>query len=360
MNFSFAGTARSDLLDWFAAGLRQALEEQGRCCLPEPADDVRLVLNLVTPEHPRPYRRKAQATFVVSVVETPGPVPDALVFGYPIMVRSLANLLIVLCGRPGQFTTHVVTLEQGCFAIPYAGDDAAYFAEVRRRVAPLADSNLVINNEFEPDLEEPLWAGDEITRSIHRAGRKLADMNLLPAPFPIQEILPERDMRHVQRLYGIGGLSYGNLSARKDRRRFWMSASGVNKADLREVGQHVLLIKGYDPQRNAMVLSVPPHVRPRRVSVDAIEHWMIYTEHPQVGAILHIHAWMEGIRSTEVNYPCGTIELARAVAQLVREAPDPSRAVVGLKNHGLTITGHSLDEIFERIDGKILRQVPMS
>ncbi|MEW6045063.1 MAG: class II aldolase/adducin family protein, partial [Bacillota bacterium] len=106
-------------------------------------------------------------------------------------------------------------------------------------------------------------------------------------------------------------------------------------------------------------LSVPPNVTPRRVSVDAIEHWMIYTEHPQVGAILHVHAWMDGIRSTLVNYPCGTLELAQSVANLVREAPDPGRAVIGLRNHGLTITGPSLDEIFERIEGRLIRQVPM-
>jgi len=48
------------------------------------------------------------------------------------------------------------------------------------------------------------------------------------------------------------------------------------------------------------------------------------------------------------------------VADLVRQSPDPSRAVVGQKNHGLTITGHSLDEIFARIDGKIVRAVPMN
>jgi hypothetical protein len=68
---------------------------------------------------------------------------------------------------------------------------------------------------------------------------------------------------------------------------------------------------------------------------------------------------MEGISSTEINYPCGTVELAGAVADLVRRAPDPSRAVVGQRNHGLTITGLSLDEIFGRIDGKIVRNVPM-
>jgi ribulose-5-phosphate 4-epimerase/fuculose-1-phosphate aldolase len=108
-----------------------------------------------------------------------------------------------------------------------------------------------------------------------------------------------------------------------------------------------------------MVLSVPPDVEPNRVSVDAIEHWMIYREHPEVGAIVHVHAWIDGTAATEINYPCGTLELAEAVADLVRAAPDASRAVVGLRNHGLTITGPDLNEIFERIDGRIVRHVPM-
>ena len=94
------------------------------------------------------------------------------------------------------------------------------------------------------------------------------------------------------------------------------------------------------------------------MSVDAIEHWMIYREHPEVGAILHVHAWIEGTVATEINYPCGTVELAESVAELVRQAPDPSRAVVGQRNHGLTITGHSLDEIFARIDGQHRPQSP--
>jgi len=78
-----------------------------------------------------------------------------------------------------------------------------------------------------------------------------------------------------------------------------------------------------------------------------------------VNAILHVHAWIEGTVATEINYPCGTVELAESVAELVRQAPDPARAIVGQRNHGLTITGHSLDEIFDRIDGKIVRKVPM-
>ena len=109
-----------------------------------------------------------------------------------------------------------------------------------------------------------------------------------------------------------------------------------------------------------MILSVPPNVEPRRVSVDAIEHWMIYQAHPDVGAILHVHAWVEGVPATDINYPCGTAELARAVSDIIDAEPDPTRAIVGLRNHGITATGDSLLEIIERITPNLLRQVPMT
>jgi ribulose-5-phosphate 4-epimerase/fuculose-1-phosphate aldolase len=118
-----------------------------------------------------------------------------------------------------------------------------------------------------------------------------------------------------------------------------MSASGVDKARLLDVGRDILMVTGYDAERNAMRLSVPEGIEPRRVSVDAIEHWLIYREHPSVGAIVHVHAWLDGVPSTQFTYPCGTYQLGEAVAEQIRQADEPARAVVGLKNHGLTITG---------------------
>ena len=47
------------------------------------------------------------------------------------------------------------------------------------------------------------------------------------------------------------------------------------------------------------------------------------------------------------------------MADIIREAPEPGRAIVGLKNHGLTITGPTLGDIFERIEPVIEAQVPM-
>ena len=138
-----------------------------------------------------------------------------------------------------------------------------------------------------------------------------------------------------------------------------MSASGVDKSKLETPGSDILLVSDYDEEHGRIVLSVPPAVEPRRVSVDAIEHWMIYQQHPGVGAILHVHSWVEGIEATDVNYPCGTEELARSVADLIRQAPNPGEAVVGLRNHGITATGPGLMAILDRIEPRLLRQVPM-
>jgi ribulose-5-phosphate 4-epimerase/fuculose-1-phosphate aldolase len=362
-SFAIHGRAHSPRQRWLVEGLRRALLAHGHPEDPEPDSETTVVVNVVDHDHPRPFRRKASPTFVLAVVEAPA-VPDRIVHAaYPYLVRALANLCLYAVPDGDTLAAHFVTLEQGVYrsTVDPTVDEEGFFAELYSRVAPLALSRLVIDNEFDPDLPEALWDGDETTRQIGAAGRRLEALDLLPAPFPLQEMLSERDFRHVMRLYGIGGLSYGNVSSRHDSERFWMSASGVDKADMRTVGEHIQFVKGFDPVRRVIRLSVPPHVKnPRRVSVDAIEHWMIYREHPEVGAILHVHAWMDGIRSTEINYPCGTIELARSVASLVRDAPEPGRAVVGQKNHGLTITGTSLGEIFDRIEGRIVTQVPMS
>lgn len=360
-SFTFVGnTLKTETLHHFARGIKREMEASGYRYVPERGRDVQLVVNFVDPEHPRHYRRQGKGTFVVAVTENDVATDNILHTAYPILIRSLGNMMIYLDRSTKPFPdAYFITLEQGCYPVRYRQDEAEFFRRVFERLEPLASSRLVIDNTFYPDLPQSLWEGDDVTKSIHEAGKKLEEMNLLPAPFPIEKLLPARDLRHIKRLYGIGGLSYGNLSARREGNQFWMSASGVDKGNLREIGRDILLIKGFDEKRPAIEISVPEPVEPRRASVDAIEHWMIYTEHPEVGAIVHIHAWMDGVPSTEINYPCGTVQLAEAVAEQIRQADDPARAVVGLKNHGLTITGRDLDDIFERIEGRVLPRVPM-
>jgi ribulose-5-phosphate 4-epimerase/fuculose-1-phosphate aldolase len=345
-----AGTPTSPEQDAFVRALAGEFVRHGFIPV-EKVDEADFVLNQFDPERPKAFRRKARGTYSASIYELAEEPGDVLRASYPMLVRTLSNVVLLrVPGRGVWFTT----MEQGTYHVSESP------AEIYERLAPLATSKLVIDNEWLPDLEPELWDGDEITAEIGVAGRRLEQLDLLPAPFPVHEFLPERDLRHVMRLYSVGGLSYGNLSARKDARRFWMSASGVDKSRLEQVGRDILLVTDYDEPGARMILSVPPGIEPRRVSVDAIEHWMIYRAHPEVGAILHVHAWVEGIPATDVNYPCGTQELAENVAELVAREPDPGHAVIGLRNHGITATGGSLTEILDRIEPKVLRQVPMS
>ena len=351
--FAVVGRAKTEPLGRFAELLRNAL---GRADLVETDDGnaADLVINVVDEADPKPFRRRSRGTFVVGLYERES---HSLPEDYPMLVRALAN--IALCYVPGE-GAWFTTMERGHYGDSAGQGEEALADAVVERLLPLARSRLVIDNEFLTDLEPELWRGDDVTEEIIAAGARMGDLDLLPSPFPIEDLLNEQELRHVKRLYGIGGLSYGNLSQRKDERRFWMSASGVDKSHLEMPGRDILLVSNYDQENGRIVLSVPPDVEPRRVSVDAIEHWMIYQAHPDVGAILHIHAWMDGIAATDVNYPCGTQQLAVAVADLVAQEPDPAHAVIGLRNHGLTCTGDSLSEILDRVAPRVLRQVPMS
>lgn len=354
MEFVIKPETKPAALTRLAPGLDAVLRARGHRPVTGAAD---VVFHGFPASAPRPFRRNAAAVFLVGVTEL-APAPDMMALLYPILVRSLSNALLALTTGP-EPVLHLITPEQGHVRLPAARLDDAFFAALYERLEPLATSRLVIANRFTADLEPELLEGDDATAAIARAGRMLAELQLMPAPFPIEDLLTERELRHLKKMYGIGGLSYGNFSARRDATRFWMSASGVDKSALRTVGRDFLMVTGYDEAENAMCLSVPAGVEPRRVSVDAIEHWLIYQENPEVGAILHVHAWMDGVTSTELTYPCGTYELGRAVADLVRRAPDPGHAVVGLRNHGLTITGSSMDEILERVRGRLVRKVPM-
>ena len=345
----------------FVDALRQELLAKGHLEHAKPDARTRLVLSAVDPENPRAFRRRSRATFVLAVVELDVRPVDVLKAGYPYLVRALANVCVVVVPENGLRVPYVVTLERGCYPLdPNDGDGGAGHAAYEH-ISRLALSRLVIGNVFVPDLPPELWGGDHLTAEMAAFGRRLDALGLLPAPFPLEELLSKRDLRHVMRLFGIGGLSYGNFSSRVDDQSFWMSASGVDKSAIAEVGQDVLLITGFDAERLALQVSVPAAtVRPRRASVDAIEHWMIYQRHPEVGAIAHVHAWLDGVFATAVNYPCGTIELADAVADLIANQEDPARAVAGQKNHGLTITGRTLADIMDRIEDRLRPNVPMA
>lgn len=352
--FAVTGTPGGPNSKKFSESVARTLESRGMVRVEDP-EQADFVLLLFPTDSPSPFRRRSRGTYVAAMHERSEMPSDPLAAEYPLLVRALANS--VLCYVPDNAVL-VTTPERGTFR---ADAPAAELAErLVDRIQPLATSRLVIDNEYHTDLEPELWQGDELTKELSWAGEQLDGFGLLPAPFPVHELLSEREFRHVKRLWGIGGLSYGNLSIRKDEQRYWMSASGVDKSKLVEIGRDILMVSNYDAEKAAIILSVPPDVEPRRVSVDAIEHWMIYQNHPEVGAILHVHAWLEGAAATEVNFPCGTEELALAVSELLEAEDDPGHAVIGLRNHGITATGENLHEIIERIQPGLQPQVPMT
>ena len=68
---------------------------------------------------------------------------------------------------------------------------------------------------------------------------------------------------------------------------------------------------------------------------------------------------LPGLRGQYALVTGSTRGMGKMTARLLAETPDPARAVIGLKNHGLTITGHDLEDVFSNIRGRLQTQVPM-
>ena len=125
-------------------------------------------LNFVNPADPKPFRRRQRSTYVIAVHTLPETPPDVLRNEYPMLVRALANLALLVV--PGD-ACYFVTPEQGVYSVPDPGDLGEWADALFDRIEPLATSRLVIDNRFDTDLEPELWDGDEQTEALYRAGQ---------------------------------------------------------------------------------------------------------------------------------------------------------------------------------------------
>lgn len=363
MKFAYIKNTSSTIGESITRQICQSFEDHGHY-LCDDGDDIKFVLNLTDSNHPQYFRRKSKAIFVISLVVVQGMMENLKALSYHTLIRSLSNLLLCINPKSDDDTIHpdifFTTPEAGFYQIPF---DAT---TVYERILPIASAHFAIDNQISTDLPEQYWNFTHVLKKIKQYGRELDRMGVLPTPFPLREVLNEEGVEQLYRLFEVKGISYGNLSAREklsefpDKTTFWMTARGIDKSNINTIGEDVLLVKGIDSNTDTMLVSVPPKHNPRaRVSVDAVEHELIYRTFPQVGAIIHVHAWMKDVPCTRQNYPCGTRELAQEVVALLKQTDKPSQAAIGLKNHGLTITGRCLDEIFTRIRGKLLTEVAM-
>src|SRR5215212_9720604 len=133
--FAWSGEPQRERLRWFAAGLREVMLDQGYTEVDAPGPDVAVVLHFLDPAAARPYRRKNAPTFVVALAELPAAPTDVLRTGYPLLVRGLANLCVMVSPDPEGSVAHFVTLEQGTYAIDTgAGNDQFFFKTVFSRI----------------------------------------------------------------------------------------------------------------------------------------------------------------------------------------------------------------------------------
>ena len=124
---------------------------------------------------PPPYRRKAAPTFVIAIAELddiPEDRIELLRVGYPLLVRALANLCVMVSNTADGLKVRFVTLEQGVYGVGPGLADDELVRLAFDRIEPLASSQLVIANDFVTDLPEHLWSGDEQTAQMLRAGRR--------------------------------------------------------------------------------------------------------------------------------------------------------------------------------------------
>ena len=359
MNFTFINNSPTPVGEWIAHQICQIFVYHGHH-LCHDTENIKFVLNLTDAEYPKFFRRKSKAVFVISLIVVNGKAQNIRALSYQTLIRSLSNLLLCVNLKNGKPEIYFTTPEAGFYHIPFESE------AVYKQIIPIASAHFAIDNHISTDLPKPYWKSTAVVDKIKHYGRELDRLGVLPAPFPLRDVLRNEDIEQLYRLFKVKGISYGNLSARENMpeypntNTFWMTARGIDKSNITTIGKDVLLVTGIDKKTEVMCISIPPQHDPRaRVSVDAVEHELIYRTFPEVAAIVHVHAWMKNVLCTQQNYPCGTRELAQEVVHMLKQTENPSQTAVGLKNHGLTITGISLDDIFNRLRGKLITEVAM-
>src|SRR5436190_6055948 len=100
--------------------------------------DADFVLNMFSAAEPKAFRRASRGTYSASFYELDTVPEDVLKTSYPMLVRTLANVVVLHVPGKGVWFT---TMERGTYEI---SDEPG---EVFERLAPLAKSKLVIDYE---------------------------------------------------------------------------------------------------------------------------------------------------------------------------------------------------------------------
>lgn len=280
-----------------------------------------------------------------------------VVRSYEIGLRCMANLAgyTELTGDgPKDYKMTLITPERGHELLEGGNGDANWLFNL---LLQRSDVTYIDENIVHTDLPEELREGTEVTLEMQEMARRLDDLDLVPSAVALDG-LSERARRRFFKVLGQKQVSYGNMSARHDGDVFWMTGRGVNKAKLDVIGRDILLVSKFDPAAREVHITVPPGFEDSRVSIDSSIHATIYREFPEIGAMIHIHWFVDDIVYTDEHYPCGTIELCESTLDGLKQTDNPVRTILGLANHGIIVTGADLEDCWTQIEAKLPAMQP--
>lgn len=358
LHFAIINKAHTQNMEPYIQDITELLQAQGHQLTTEDRG-VNFVIHLVDLKDPEPYHRTRPDEFVITFAMLPVGTIDIRATCYVALLKTLSNLFFGILPTEGSHAPKIfhVTPEAGVIQFPF--DPAG----VVKRMEPVIRAHLVLKNRFMVDL--PAESAENFTevKEYIQFGNKLRQLGVRPTPSSINQLLSSDRMKKTYQFYQGKHLTCGNYSIRAKTPyddSFWMTARHADKSQINKIGKDILLVSGFAPVSQHLLVSVPPNYdTTARTSVDAFEHYWIYKNLPDVGAIVHLHAWMDNIPLIDKNYPCGSQELAYEVVNLLKKCENPSKAAIGIKNHGITITGESLEEIFSRIEGRLRFQAPI-
>ncbi len=275
-----------------------------------------------------------------------------VVRSYEIGLRCMANLAgytEVTGDGPQDYSMTLITPERGHEVLTGSDDAAGWLFDL---LLQRSDVTYIDENIVHPDLPEELREGTDVTRRMQEMARRLDDLDLVPSAVALDG-LSERARRRFFKVLGQKQVSYGNMSARHDGDVFWMTGRGVDKAKLDVIGKDLLLVSKFDPDAREVHVTVPPGFEDSRASIDSSIHATIYRQFPGIGAMIHIHWFVDGIVYTDEHYPCGTLELCESTLDGLKQTDDPLHTILGLTNHGIIVTGADLEDCWAQIEAKL-------
>lgn len=339
----FAAASQYRLLDEGAGAADVVL-----AFLPDPEDLDQLAIER------RSYQDFIGIFFIGSPADSEA---QRVVRAYELGLRVMANLAgyIELSGDgPHDYEMTLITPERGheLVAGSSSAADELFDTLVRRSDVTYVDENVV-----HTDLSAELAKGTHVTRKMQEIAKRLDALDLVPSAVSL-EGLSDRARRRFFKVLGLKQVSYGNMSARHQGKDFWMTGRGVDKANLEVIGRDLILVIGFDSEAGQVHLRVPPGFDDARVSIDSSIHAAIYDAFPAIGAMIHIHSFVDGIVYTDDHYPCGTVELCKSTLEGLHLTDNPDRTILGLTNHGILVTGADLEDAWGQIETRLAALEP--